>query len=361
MEKIKFPCLAVTQPVGTFYIGAVKADELVAISYADVRRTEGRDIEKYIGTQRDLNEGRVAEIKQYVTTVDACFPTSVILSISSEHARYDESTRMLTIEKGPNVAKIIDGQHRIAGLEDYKKPFEVNVTIFIDMDIEDQAMVFATINLKQTKVSKSLAYDLFEYTEFRSPQKTCHNIAKLLNFKQGSPFFARVKILGKASENASEVITQATFVDRLLKLITNDPMGVRDQIKRDKEKLKHLKSPEADKYVFWNRFVDGKDAEIAKILWNYFKAVEQRWGGAWNNFEKGKILSKTTGFAALIRLLPVALSKLNSGGSIPTEADFLALFKKSDLQDADFTSDRFKPGSSGEGELYKELSEKISK
>lgn len=70
---------------------------------------------------------------------------------------------MLRIKKDANVAKIIDGQHRIAGLEDYAgPPFQVNATIFIDMDIEDQAMVFATINLKQTKVSKSLAYDCCE-------------------------------------------------------------------------------------------------------------------------------------------------------------------------------------------------------
>lgn len=361
MEKIKFPCLSVTQPIGTFYIGVINAADLGAISYADVRRTEGRDIEKYIGTQRDLSPGRVAEIKQYVTTVDACFPTSIILSIGAEHAKYDETARTLTINKGPDIAKIIDGQHRIAGLEGYPKSFEVNVTIFIDMDIEDQAMVFATINLKQTKVTKSLAYDLFEYTESRSPQKTCHNIAKLLNFKQGSPFYGRVKILGKASETASEVITQATFVDRLQKLITNDPMGVRDQIKRDDEKLKHLKGSDADKFVFWNRFVDGKDAEIAKIIWNYFKAVDSRWNSAWNNFEKGKILSKTTGFAALIRLLPLALNKLNIGEGIPSESDFLELLKKSDLKDADFTSDKFKPGSSGEGDLFKALSEKVLK
>ena len=359
MEQIKFPCLSVTQPIGTFYIGVIKAEDLSAISYADVRRTEGRDIEKYIGTQRDLSAGRVAEIKQYVTTVDACFPTSIILSIRAEHAEYDEATRMLTINRDPNIAKIIDGQHRIAGLEGFSKPFEVNVTIFIDMDIEDQAMVFATINLKQTKVTKSLAYDLFEYTETRSPQKTCHNIAKLLNFKAGSPFYGRVKILGKASETATEVITQATFVDRLLKLITNDAMGVRDQIKRNKVKLAILKSADAEKYVFWNRFVDEKDAEIAKIIWNYFKAVESKWGTAWNDFEKGKILSKTTGFAALIRLLPLVISELKPGANIPSEADFLVLLKKSSLKDAEFTSDKFKPGSSGEGELFKKLSEEV--
>ena len=51
-----------------------------------------------------------------------------------------------------NGAKILDGQHRIAGLKEYRGDrFELNVTVFVDMDLEELAMLFATINLKQTK------------------------------------------------------------------------------------------------------------------------------------------------------------------------------------------------------------------
>ena len=147
-DIIEFPCISVEQPIGTFYIGAIDSQDLVAISYADIRRPEGRDIEQYIGTQRDLSEGRVAELRQYVTTVDACFPTSVILAVESEYVEFDDKTNSLRIMRKDNVAKIIDGQHRIAGLKDAEllDPFHLNVTIFVDMDIEDQAMVFATIN-----------------------------------------------------------------------------------------------------------------------------------------------------------------------------------------------------------------------
>src|SRR6266581_5535687 len=209
-EAIRFPAILVTQPIGSFYVGAIDSQDLVAVSYAEIRRPEGRDLERYIGTQRDLSPGRVAELKQYVTTIDACFPTSIILAVSSDHASFDEKRGVLTIDRDENVAKIIDGQHRIAGLEDYKgERFEVNVTIFVDMELEDQAMVFATINLKQTKASKSLAYDLYEYAEARSPQKTCHNIAKLMNFKADSPFKGRIKILGKATGTGAETLTQA--------------------------------------------------------------------------------------------------------------------------------------------------------
>jgi DGQHR domain-containing protein len=351
-NDIKINCLEVNQPIGTFYIGVLKAKDLIDISYSEIRKQEGREIERYIGTQRDLSENRVNEIKRYVNTVDACFPTSIILAIKSDDINYDKNNGTIYVKKGEKVAKIIDGQHRIAGLIDYSGPnFELNVTIFIDMDIEDQALIFATINLKQTKVSKSLAYDLYEFAKSRSPQKTCHNIAKLLNFKDKSPFYHRIKILGKASGEETEVITQAAFVDRLLKLISLDPMKDRDSIKRNIP----LEKNNSNNLIFRDKFEKGKDAEIAKILWNYFKAVEQKWPESWNDFKQGKILSKTTGFAAFMRFLPFIYSNIDKYEEIPSQEKFFKIINKSTLIDNEFTIDKFKPGSSGESALYNRL------
>jgi DGQHR domain-containing protein len=260
------------------------------------------------------------------------------------------------IKRDQQVAKIIDGQHRIAGLEDHNGPnFELNVTIFLDMDIEDQAMVFATINLKQTRVSKSLAYDLYEYAKSRSPQKTCHNIAKLLNYKEGSPFHGRIKILGKASGFRFQFITQATFVDRLLPLITKDAMRDKDRIKRGLALERYN-----GKTIFRDRFINNKDAEIAKILWNYFKAVEQKWLRAWESDEKGMILARTTGFAALMRLLPEILAKKPHAEDIPSQNYFNEIFSKAVISGDEFNSDNFKPGTSGESELLKRLNRELS-
>jgi DGQHR domain-containing protein len=354
-NHIELKCIEVKQPIGLFYIGAIKAADLVAISVADTRRQEGRDIERYIGTQRDLNQGRVAEIKKYLSTIDACFPTSVILSIASENAQFNENTGNMQINRGDSIAKIIDGQHRIAGLEDYNGPeFYVNVTIFLDMDIEDQAMVFATINLKQTKVSKSLAYDLYDFAQHRSPQKTCHNIAKLLNFRDGSPFEGRIKILGKATGQKMEVITQATFVDRLLPLISKDPTVDKDLLKREKNLAKDQLNKTSN-LIFRNRFIDEKDAEIAKCLWNYFSAVEKQWPNAWNTEERGMVLARTTGFTSLMKLLPHVTEIIKLENKIPSISEYGGYFEKIKMLDSEFTSDKFKPGSSGEAELYKRL------
>ena len=80
-DHISFAAAEVDQPIGTFYVGVMSAQDVLAISYADVRRIEDRDIEKVIGIQRPLDPERVEEIRQYVKTVDASFPTSIILAI----------------------------------------------------------------------------------------------------------------------------------------------------------------------------------------------------------------------------------------------------------------------------------------
>jgi len=45
----------------------------------DLILIEDQGFEKFLGIQRELNSGRVAEIQKYVETVDASFPTVVLL------------------------------------------------------------------------------------------------------------------------------------------------------------------------------------------------------------------------------------------------------------------------------------------
>jgi DGQHR domain-containing protein len=180
-EWISFKCITVQQPIGTFYVGSVSSSDVLEIAYADIRRIEQRDIEKIVGIQRELSPQRVKELQKYVRTIDAAFPTNIILAVDDRDAEFDSKSNTMRVKKQGDVAKIIDGQHRLAGLEKFDGTFDLCVTMFVDMDLQDQAMTFATINLSQTKVGKSLVYDLYEFQRTRSPQKTCHNIARLLN------------------------------------------------------------------------------------------------------------------------------------------------------------------------------------
>jgi DGQHR domain-containing protein len=354
-ETITFKAVELTQPIGSFYIGVIDSDDLAEIAWADVQRLGNRDFEEFLGIQRELSPTRVSELQKYVNTVDATFPTGIILAIDSKYAEYDAESATMRIVRDKNVAKIIDGQHRIAGLKAFNgERFQSNVVIFIDMELEDQAMVFATINLKQTKVSKSLAYNLFEYATSRSPQKTCHDIAKLLN-KVDGPFQERIKILGVATPGVyGETLTQAAFVGRVLDLMSTDPDGDRDAIKRGGVN-RLARASSNSRLVFRNPFIENKDAHVARVISNYFTAVENRWPEAWRSTERGWILGRTTGFAGLMRVLPDALTEIGATvDDIEPGLDddaFDGLFKRSDLGDGWFTTEHYQAGTSGETKL----------
>ena len=371
--RIEIDALKVTQPIGDLFVASIEHDVLCKISYFDVRRVlqERRDVERYLGIQRPLVPRRVADLEDYVNFVDATFPSSIILAIDDEYASYDAKREKLTLrnykegESSPSIAiseiaRVLDGQHRIAGLANFKGPlFGLPVTIFIGSDIADQAYIFSTVNLEQTKVSKSLVYDLFELARTRSPQKTCHNIAVALDRDEKSPFYQRIKRLGFATQDRKfETLTQATFVEGVLPLVSDEPKKDRDLLLRG-EKLTKVRDAEAKRLIFRNMFIDAKDLDIAKIIHNYFDSVRQRWEKAWDYRGEGRMLNRTNGFKALMRILPRAYRYFGASGDVVSKDKFYQLFKRVDVDDAYFTVERFKPGTSGETDLVEFLRKAI--
>ena len=58
-RSISFPVMRVKQPIGEFFIGSIKAQDLFDIAQFDIRhlsQTEG--IDTYLGIQRQLNDSR---------------------------------------------------------------------------------------------------------------------------------------------------------------------------------------------------------------------------------------------------------------------------------------------------------------
>lgn len=365
MEKISFKCLKCVQPIGEFYLGIMDSEDLVRITYADIRRLETggekREVEVYTGIQRELSTSRAKEISKYVNMVDATFPTSVILHLEpSKIISYDEESGIMTIPDQDSVAKVLDGQHRIAGLENYNssKGFQVAVTIFIGMELEDQAIVFATINKTQTKVNKSLVQDLFEFATHRSPQKAAHNITRALNQKDGSPFKDKIKILGPAQDKEKETITQATFSEALMKLYSKDVMTDRDLYKRGRVPESYSGNDLKNRPLR-NLFIEEDDVKIARIFWEYFAAVQNRWPVSWNEVRAEMILNKSTGFLALVRLFVDLYNRLGNPGDLVTADQYKVYFDKSTFRDADFIRTTFLPGSGGQSKLYNELKEQM--
>jgi DGQHR domain-containing protein len=385
-KELKLAVLKVRQPIGDFYIASISARDLVEISYSDVRRLaeDQRDLEKYLGIQRPVSPKRIKDIKQYIEGKDATFPTAVILSVDERCAEFEETSplfgtltlRNFSSEENSDdlsisydkIAKVIDGQHRIAAFMDdsenwsfdFKdREFDINVAIFIGADVSEQANIFATVNLAQTKVNKSLVYDLTELANTASPYKTCHNVAVALDQEPTSPLFERIKRLGTATPGrAKEPLTQASFVESLVRFVSNNPVHDRN-ILLAKGELKLANEPELEKCPFRNLFINGKEIDIAEILYNYFKAIEEKWPESWKDKDRiGNLLPRSNAFKAfMIYLKDDCYSKLvnNNFGEIPTVQQFSNSLAHIQLKDEDFTIRNFAPGSGGQSMFLKML------
>ena len=377
-KQVRLPVIRVCQPIGEFYIGSMPSRELFEIAYFDIRHIVHEDgLDNYLGIQRQIVPRRVKEIKAYARGMDATFPTAVILAVPEQCVELapepegQDKFFLMTLRNIPDaddpedvilyrqIARVIDGQHRIAGLEDYSGPqFELNVSIFVGADISNQASIFSTVNLAQTKVNRSLVYDLFALSKTHSPERTCHKITVALDQTEGSPFFKKIKRLGTATEGRfGETLSQATVVNGILQYISKDRLQLlqdRD-IGRRGGKWPRVDPQTARQLILRPFFVDGRDTDIANLIWNYFAAVSERWSLAWNSGGTGLILNKTNGYNALMRFFRPAYLNFADPNQMVTKEKFRELFDRVSLKDGDFDRTRFLPGSSGATELYRIL------
>lgn len=368
-EYIKLDFIEIEQPIGKFYIANIKAEDLIYISKNDIRRIEREEtnkMEAYFGIQRTPSKKRIDEIAEYVKYKDASFPTSVVIAIdlneeSNTESKTERNVKIedgkLLIKKSQKIAQIIDGQHRLLGLQkaiesdglfaDNSIKFQLPVTIFIDMDIENQSMVFATINKAQTKVNKSLVFDLYDFATTRSPYRTSHNIVRILNERKESPFKDKIKMLGTA-DSPIETITQATFVDCITKYISKDPMKDRNTL-LNKETLSDYE--DSGQYIFRNFFIKNNDVEIAVILINYFNAVKEVFKGDW---DIDSIIVKSTGVIAFMKLLKDIVSS-KTLAKLSTKDDFREIIIRAKSLNGKFTNKNYPSGGVGQAKLYTDL------
>ena len=357
------------QPIGEFYVGAMDQHDLRQISIFDMRRIEN-DLDDYIGIQRKLSDDRVIEIGKFVNTIDATFPTSVVLAVPGDCVSYDPDKKRLALKevlksdelpdgiRYYDMAKVLDGQHRIEGLKHFEgDTFDVPVTIIVNADLADQAFIFATVNLAQTKVNRSLVYDLLDYSKARSPEKSCHHIAVALNKNEESPFTGMIKRLGSATPGVSgETITQAAFVMSLLPMISKDPVTDRDLMKRGKtlakpDSAEHIKMP------FRRLFIEDNDSYIARNVSEYFHAIAAKWPEDWAGRDKGNILPRTNGFRAFMRFLKEIYLHLENQSNDPyhDREIYRSILDKVQIESGGFNTENFPPGTSGEKLLFDQL------
>jgi hypothetical protein len=135
-------------------------------------------------------------------------------------------------------------------------------------------------------------------------------------------------------------------------MITSDAMADRDTIKRTFGKLRTPEESEvrSKKLVFRKMFIENRDQEIARTVFNYFNAVSERWPDAWDTSKIGYILGRTTGYQALMDFLPYVCFRLGLDRVLGKD-ECRALFDLVELRDDQLTTENFKPGGSGRSAL----------
>jgi len=320
--------------------------------------------------QRGIENARVQKIADFlINDPEATFPTNIVLHIPIQAIERQEPIGnglikfyldikvFEEIEKekknegtGDVYITIIDGQHRIRGVEvaidrlnisiqaaektlrhgtpsqeiqqqlNYHRKrlrdlldIELVVSFFLDKTLEYQAMIFATINRTQKRVTPSLVYSLFGLSTNDSPHKSALQIVLALNAHPKSPFYNRIKLFGgEYDRNSSPPLSQAMMVKAIIDLISeNLRESENDRFRKRGELKKRSKSSKTD-LPFRLYYATDEDSKISDILFFYYSAVRDTFikedGSSYWSFridqqKPENVLQTTVGFQALLLFL----------------------------------------------------------
>lgn len=374
MPLLTIPAIVISQPVGDFFLCSIPAATLLKVTYsipATMKRESGM-FSSIFGNQRIQSKVRAKQIGAYIDEDESTFPNTIILSANYlEDGSYaeDESKRWhatmggdgcfnLTIPSDIRMASIIDGQHRLEGFRHISKESRLDMglpcAVFINLPREYQARIFATININQKRVDKSLAYELFGYDLNESnadkwpPDMLGVYLARVLEGKQDSPFKGHVRLALLEEKNESIVISDeenkwevsvACIVEGITRLISEKPVVDRSALASGKINDRSL-LPE-DGAPLRRLYIDGKDKTLLELITAYFCVVEEL---LWKGQKEKSFIMRTVGVLALFDLMREAL-KENKLFIDDMHTSSRALLKKA--QGIDFSDDYFHASGAG--------------
>jgi len=243
-------------PAFTF---SIKVKDLILIHYVAVR---GVDDEQG-AVQRILNKRRITNIKNYILDGNLFF-NSFILNWTDENYSPKTANQMINIPLVTASAQVIDGQHRIAGLEEAIKENdaigdqEVIVTLCKHLETSQAAKIFLNINTEQKPVPRSLIYDLFgEVVDDKNHAIIrASDIAKEMNEDSDSPLYKLIKFPGSPRGVGS--IELSSFVTAMKPFL--GPDGVFSTV--------NINSFKHQRDVVINFFSVIKDYYVKDKIWN---------------------------------------------------------------------------------------------
>lgn len=332
-----FPAISVSQPIGEFFLCSIPADLLLNVTFsipATIKRKEGVFSEIF-GNQRKLSEARSKQIGAYVDEDDSTFPNTIILSANyRDNGDYEDNESLrwritagadgcstLFIPSAAKLASIIDGQHRLEGFKASTRPGRTQMglpcAVYMNLPRPYQARIFATININQKRVDKSLAYELFGYDLNQSdsnkwpPDMLGVYLARVLESEEGSPFKGHVKLaliepdkeqIPTSDDQLDWKVSVACLVEGVIKLISQRPAEDRSSIAGGKV-LDRSQLP-VDSTPLRALYLGAKDKTLVAIVSDYFTVVKEM---LWRDQSPRSFIIRTVGILALFDVLRDAL------------------------------------------------------
>jgi DGQHR domain-containing protein len=267
----KFDCIPFKQGGKTLACFVCSAKKLW-----DIVQINKREEDKEKGYQRALSVSRAAKLAKFIDAGNV-LPNSVLVTF--DKGTINEASGTLTVPNKPDAGWVIDGQHRLEGAHRAGIDIQLPVIAFVKLDEIEQINCFVTINREQKGVPSSLYFDLLKHLPGqKSPtqltQERATDIADSLRQDEKSPFFQR--IVATTSPKKGE-ISLTHFVKRAAPLITRTT----------------------------GRLEIYNDEDRAGAINNYYRALGRVFRTEYKS--ENSIFFKTTGFGALMRVLPLAL------------------------------------------------------
>jgi DNA sulfur modification protein DndB len=229
----------------------MKAAHLTRIAYASVR---GESDEEG-AVQRILSPRRIAGVREFALQ-GGDYPNCIVLNWVG--AGLTVSGGKVTMADEPRSAQIIDGQHRVAGLSEAIRidkslsNVDIPVALYQNLNTQQCANIFLSINTEQKPVSRTLVFDLYGVASDHLIDRTAlraKDVASVLNEAEESPYLGLIKFPGSPRMRGG--IALSTVVSALKPLLDEkgplELAGIRE-LERQTSVLINLFSALKDKY-----------------------------------------------------------------------------------------------------------------
>jgi DGQHR domain-containing protein len=238
--------------------------------------------------QRQISQAKARAIRNFYETAitQPPIPGTVLLFTPQKlhFEAWDDGSGVGRLREPSEKFLIIDGQHRLAALEFYRrshpeeaKSIQVPCVIFDGRSEDFATEMFVIINSTATRINKSHLVDLYERVSWAEPDRRyAARVAEMLYSEGDSPLRYRINRLGGRSKQEKWILQAELFNE------------IHRWVKQAWRKIEPLGTDRRAAAVYY------------EIVRDFLKAAEQVWGEAWGS--AGHMVTKPVTLKAMIRV-----------------------------------------------------------